>query len=170
MKPGLSYQSKTGLLVSSAVVDTRRKVFPLTFINPHLTPIRVEAETSVETLQEAKKIVPLRATGSSDGTESTRNGRDRVKAMPSHLQQLLDEAEQDLTATQYTVEGLLLNYQEIFLGPEGELGHNLLIEHTITLYERTPHAMIIGSKMSCKSQMNGKLFNIMELSGQESKF
>ena len=45
LKPSPNYQSKTGLLVNSAVVDTRSKVFPVTVINPHLTPIRVEADT-----------------------------------------------------------------------------------------------------------------------------
>ena len=45
---------------------------------------------------------------------------------------MLDEAEQDLTAAQYLqLEELLLNYQDIFLGPEGELGQTTLTEHTI---------------------------------------
>ena len=132
MEPNTNYQLKTGLLVSSAVVDTRSKVFTVTVINPHLTPIRVEADTSIGTLQEAKKIVPLRATSVLDETDSTRNGRNRLRAVPSHLQPLLDEAEQDLTATQYLqLEELLMNYQEIFLGPEGELGQTSLTEHTI---------------------------------------
>ena len=68
MEPSPNYQSKTGLLVSSAVVDARSKVFPVTVINPHLTPIRVEADTSIGTLQEVKKIVPLRATCSLEET------------------------------------------------------------------------------------------------------
>ena len=139
MEPSPNYQSKTGLLVSSAVVDTRSKVFPVTVINPHLTPIRVEADTSIGTLQEAKKIVPLRATSVLDETDSTRNGRNRVRVVPSHLQPLLDEAEQDLTATQYLqLQDLLMNYQEIFLGPEGELGHTSLSEHTIDTGDARP--------------------------------
>ena len=95
MEPSPNYQSETGLLVSSAVVDTRSKVFPVTVINPHLTPIRVEADTSIGTLQEVKKIVPLRATCSLE--ETTWNGRDRVRAVASHLQSLLDDAVQELT-------------------------------------------------------------------------
>ena len=85
MEPSPNYQSKTGLLVSSAIVDARSKVFPVTVISPHLTPIRVEADTSIGTLQEAKKIVPLKATSVLNETDSTRNRRDRLRAVPSHL-------------------------------------------------------------------------------------
>ena len=59
--------------------------------------------------------------------------------MPSHLQPLLDEAVQELTGKQYLqLEDLVLSYQDIFLGPEGELGQTSLTEHTIDTGDARP--------------------------------
>lgn len=62
-----------------------------------------------------------------------------LKQVPQHLQSLLDSASDSLTDDQMeSLRLLLVEYQDVFMGPDGKLGRTDLVKHTIDKEMQNP--------------------------------
>ena len=138
IEPNKEYQLESGLLVSSAIVNTSKDDFHITVINPHPNPVRIKAREPIATFQSIENVIPLRSTSILE-EKSTWNNEGIKPQIPEHLQPLLDKAERDLTGEQkYQLADLLVEYQDIFLAKDGELGCTSLVEHKIDTRDAKP--------------------------------
>ena len=83
-------------------------------------------------------MIPLRSTSILEEKSTWNNGGIKPQ-IPEHLQPLLDKAERDLTGEKkYQLADLLVEYQDIFLAKDGELGCTSLVEHKIDTGDAKP--------------------------------
>ena len=108
-----------GLLMSNAIVDARNPC--LSVLNVTDKPVRLNKGTLIATVHE----VDMESI-TEDGTNVP------VSSFPSHLESVLQSSSEHLTESQaIQVKDLLIQYQDVFISPNGKLGRNDWVKHKI---------------------------------------
>ena len=114
-----------GLLVSNSLVQPNNVL--LSLINVTKKPIHVKQHSLAGSLSSVVDTKPLKSVD--DEKASLPIGLDQV---PQHLQSLLNSASGSLIDDQMeSLRQLLVEYQDVFMGPDGKLGRTDLVKHTI---------------------------------------
>ena len=113
-----------GLLVSNSLVQPNNVL--LSLINVTKKPIHVKQHSLVGSLSSVVDTKPFKSVD--DEKASMPIGLDQI---PQHLQSLLNSASGSLTDVQMeSLRLLLVEYQDVFMGPDGKLGRTDLVKHT----------------------------------------
>nr|XP_039272299.1 uncharacterized protein LOC120346603 [Styela clava] len=103
-----------GLFLFPGVVDASCSLVPLMVVNVSKEAVEIPADLTVSSLEQ---VVP-------GDVMDTRE-------LPEHLKKLVDDPE-DLTVEQrQSVRDLLVEFQDIFAGPDGKLGRTSVVKHKI---------------------------------------
>ena len=114
-----------GLLVSNSIVEPNNVLCSV--INVTKKPVIVKQHTLVGSLTPVDNIKHFQSID--DEKASMPTGPNQVA---QHLQPLLDSASETLTNEQQeSLSALLIEFQDIFMGPDGKLGRTDLVKHTI---------------------------------------
>ena len=117
-----------GVLVASALVNPSDVV--LSVVNMSSRQIDMKQHTMVAYLQEVDSV--------STGVELN-TSQDNAETVPSHLKEMFENASENLTADQSNdLENVLIQYQDVFVGPDGKLGRNNWVNHTINTENTKP--------------------------------
>ena len=113
-----------GLLVSNSIVEPNNVLCSV--INVTKKPVIVKQHTLVGSLTPVDNIKHFQSID--DEKASIPTGPNQVQ---QHLQPLLDSASETLTNEQQeSLSALLIEFQDIFMGPDGKLGRTDLVKHT----------------------------------------
>ena len=116
------------LLVAKALVNAQGSNVPITVLNLTDEPITIQRDT---TLALVNPVISFNEeTISMPSNECTEN-------LPDHLQIMVDKAQLD-DIQKAQLAALLLEFPEVFIGPEGELGHTDLVKHRINTGDAPP--------------------------------
>jgi hypothetical protein len=147
--PMRKYRFETGLFLAHTVLDTVNSTSaPVTVVNMTSVPVKIKSGETLGIATIAESILPLDPP-SDPPSPSPSPGAHRAKEcpepdetlpdLPEHLQLVYDSMSPDLTEMQKAeVKKLLLEYQDIFLAPGGELGRTTLVQHTIDTGDHPP--------------------------------
>ena len=121
-----SFIDNTGLLVSSAVIDTTKSDVVLTCANLTDDPVSVSKGTTIALVHPIQQIVK------DVGPKPTYNDDINIDDIPEHLKNMVDSASADLNHDQKAhLYNIIYHHQDIFLGPDGKLGRTPLVKHNI---------------------------------------
>ncbi|MEW8548369.1 MAG: reverse transcriptase family protein, partial [Candidatus Thiodiazotropha sp.] len=119
-----------GLLVSNSLVKPKNVV--LSLVNVTKKPIQVKQHTLVGSLSSIQNVDQLKSEESLSKAKS-------YAQLPEHLQTLLNGASEKLKKEQReALRSLLVEFQDIFMGPDGKLGRTDLVKHTIDTGQAKP--------------------------------
>ena len=111
------------LLVSRVLIDSEQRETVMSIVNLSDNSVRLQRNTLVGTVQPIESIQEPTPKITETNISSS---------LPAHLQPLLDNASPELTSQQrLALTNLLIEYQDVFVGPDGRLGRTDLVEHTI---------------------------------------
>ena len=114
-----------GFLVSRALVDQNKSKVQISAMNYLDRDITITKDKVVGTIQIVEEVVPV------DSNEFDENKIEETK-LSEHLQYLLDKVSPKVNSEQkLKIKYLLIEYQDIFIGPDGNLGHTDLVQHEI---------------------------------------
>ena len=125
-------------------------------------PVIVKQHTLVGSLTPVDNIKHFQSID--DKKASMPTGPNQV---PQHLQPLLDSASETLTNKQQeSLSALLIEFQDIFMGPDGKLGRTDLVKHTIDTGNAKPIKIPPGrvpqkQKQTIEKEINSMLENDM---------
>ena len=121
-----SFVDNTGLLVSSAVIDTTKSDIILTCANLTDEPVSVSKGTTIAIVHPVQKIVK------GPGLKASYSDNITIDDIPEHLKPMVDNASTDLNEAQKAhLYKIIYHNQDIFLGPDGKLGRTPLVQHSI---------------------------------------
>ena len=116
--------AKKKLLVSPVLINSKQNETVMSIMNLSDNTVRLQRNTLVGTVQPVECI---QESISKPTSESTYN-----MSLPSHFQPLVDTASSDLTSQQrLALTKLIIEYQDVFVGPDGCPGRTDLVEHKI---------------------------------------
>ncbi len=131
LEPNSNFMELHCLLIAPALISYGTKTVPIRLMNASEKTVVVYTSTSVGVCQPVNSVVcPVYIQDSSGGTCSKSN----IDAtdLPGHLQQLVEEVQQDITDSEVEeVETLLHRYTDIFSSDTTSPGHTGLVKHTI---------------------------------------
>ena len=114
-----------GFLVPRALVDQNKSKVQISTMNYLNRNITITKDNVVGTIQIVEEVVPV------DSNEFDTNKMEETK-LPEHLQCILDKVSPKVdTEQKLKIKHLLIEYQDIFMGPDGKLGHIYLLQHVI---------------------------------------
>ena len=150
-----------GLLVSNSIVEPNNVLCSV--INVTKKPVIVKQHTLVGSLTPVDNIKHFQLIDDEKARMPT--GPNQV---PQHLQPLLDSASETLTNEQQeSLSALLIEFQDIFMGPDGKLGRTDLVKHTIDIGNAKPIKIPprrVPQKQTIEKEINSMLENdIMNL-------
>ncbi|MES9884702.1 MAG: RNase H-like domain-containing protein [Sedimenticola sp.] len=112
---------RKGLLVSNAVVNPDSVQFSV--INVSKKPVQLKQHSLVGSLAPVTTVQQVDLQNDLKGHQTH---------VPEHLKPLLDQASDSLTCEQkQSLQKLIVEYQDVFMSPDGELGRTDLVKHTI---------------------------------------
>lgn len=116
---------RKGLLVSNSLVQPNNVV--LSLVNVTKKPIYVKQHSLVGSLKSVDSTVAFHSVDDEKTSMST-----GLTEVPEHLQNLIKGTSDNLTNEQQeSLKQLIVEYQDIFVGPDGKLGRTDLVKHTI---------------------------------------
>ena len=114
----------SGVMMAKAVVNAENKDIPLTIMNPQDQPITLQRGKTVGLLHPVTLVQDV-----SGGVDKEVN---KEKNLPDHLSPILDDTKGVLnTEQQEMLKDLLLEYEDVFAAPGGQLGKTDKVKHTI---------------------------------------
>jgi hypothetical protein len=133
LEPMESTLGSMGLIMAESMVPRSATVLPILLFNPGSEPVEVEAGTVVGHIQKVEAMEAPTVASVLGELSVPAEVEDKPKGIvPGHLQPLLDALPEELSAEQrHLVMDLLVNYEDIFVGPDRALGCTSMAEHTI---------------------------------------
>ena len=124
LEPAKSFVDKTQALVGRTLASVADDgILPIRLLNLQNEPIVVYKGTVAGVFGPIRTTIPI--------GEGTRVQQD-TEYLPSHVQDILDEAEDNLNVNQLeTTRGLLIRHKDLFAGKGCDLGHSTTIKHEI---------------------------------------
>ncbi len=123
-----SLTSSTGLIMARALVSADKDLVPLSIVNMTDTPVTLKKGTVVALLQPVSSVVEQVTDPVTMATGSDTYSGD----LPAHLAPLLEGISEDLSPEQLAqVKKVVMDYEGVFMGPDGKLGRTDLVKHTI---------------------------------------
>ena len=118
--------AKKKLLVSRVLIDSTQNETVMSIMNLSDNAVRLQRNSLVGTVQAVESIQESVSKQTCETTYSM--------SLPAHLQPLVDTASPDLTSQQrLALTKLILEYQDVFVGPDGCPGRTDLVEHKIDI-------------------------------------
>ena len=116
--------AKKKLLVARVLIDSNQSETVMSILNLSDTPVRLQRNTLVGTVQSVENVQEPVSKSTSENECSA--------SLPVHLQPLIERASIELTSQQrHALEKVLIEYQDVFVGPDGRLGRTDLVKHKI---------------------------------------
>jgi hypothetical protein len=124
----LSYWTKKGLLVAKSLLNSEGdSVYSV--MNLTDKPIKLKQGEFLGSISSAEKSESL----------DNRDCKDRFSRLPEYLQCLVNNVDPSLSANEkHQFHELLLEFQDIFMGPDGKLGQTDLVTHSIDTGDAKP--------------------------------
>ena len=132
LQPASTFASKTGLALGGTLVTSHARRMPVLVVNPTSSPVLLHKGLVAATCVPAvsMKAVPTTAGPASSG------GPAPLK-LPDHLERMVPKLR--LNESQCTaVRGVLAQYADVFMSPDGTLGKTSVAEHRIDLTDNRP--------------------------------
>lgn len=125
IEPDEKLQQQKGLLFAKTLNDTTGKEVVISVLNINGKSIKLKKNLTLGIINTVQLIDD---NFYSDNSES----RAIPGSLPTHLQELLQNSSDELTSeNKQKLEELLIEFQDIFVGPDGKLGQTGIVKHTI---------------------------------------
>ena len=135
--PVRSLTERNVKLVKSVVMNRGR--VPLTLANETEEDIELEEGQLVALLSPVQEITELMAVDEYSPANENRRENDKPKVLPAHLTFLLDDSGSKLNGEEKReLEKLLIEFEDVFVGPDGKLGRTNLVTHSIDTGDAPP--------------------------------
>ena len=150
MEPSDKFQEENRLILARSLIDAGRQEIPLMVLNTASQEVRLRKGMVVGDIQPVVHVIDNISAKASAGKVhicSTGLGLDggfgdpksRSIVVPNHLEDMVTEASADLDMNQRSkLERLVCSYANVFALPEGQLGCNDRIRHTIDTGDARP--------------------------------
>ena len=121
----------------------------MSLVNVTKKPIHVKQHSLVGSLKPVISTVAFHSVDNEKTNKST-----GLTEVPAHLQNLINGASDNLTNEQQeSLRQLIVECQDIFMGPDGKLGRTDLVKHTIDTGTAKP-IKILQKKSTSKTKTN----------------
>ena len=128
------YLKSKGVLVAKSLVNPNNDKVVLSVLNLSKKPVKLEPEAIIGKINTVDGIVSIEQ--SKKNLDSISECEDKL---PEHLEMLVDKSSSKLTESERnSVKNLLAQFQDIFVGPDGELGQTDLTTHKIDTKDAEP--------------------------------
>ena len=132
VEPAVSLGNK-GLMCARTVVDSSKANVCLSVINVSSKPVKLRQNTPLGTLQTFEQIYAVETPKQNTDKQTT------ATELPEHLKPLVEKASDSLTDEQkQSLTDLLIQYGDIFVGPDGKVGRTDIVKHTIDTGDNHP--------------------------------
>ena len=132
VEPAVSLGNK-GLMCARTVVDSSKANVCLSVINVSSKPVKLRQNTPLGTLQTFEQIYTVETPKQNTDKQTT------ATELPEHLKPLVEKASDSLTDEQkQSLTDLLIQYGDIFVGPDGKVGRTDIVKHTIDTGDNHP--------------------------------
>lgn len=113
-----------GLLCARTLVDPRTSCIVVSIMNINDRNVTLKQGQAVATLEAVTKIHSI--------TPQTKSKHNTTRTLPEHLKPLVEGASTTLSEQEKErLTKLLIDYDDIFLGPDNKLGRTKLVQHKI---------------------------------------
>ena len=120
----VKYLTNKGCFIARTLVNPENEQAIVSLINLSDQSIKINQQSVLGKLEEVERVY--------SGQSETNTDSFHTKQLPAHLQVLLDNASTKLSQEEkHQLSNLLIQYQDIFMSPDGTLGHTDLVEHEI---------------------------------------
>ena len=140
VEPTQTITSKTGLLVAKCLVETKKSIVPLRIVNLTNKMVTLNQGSTVALLQPVESVSTFdkyHKEGVAMEVSECQFADDPV--LPDHLKPLIESLSQKLSDQQRAkFKRLLVQFQDIFVGPDGQLGLTHLTKHCIDTGNHVP--------------------------------
>jgi transposase InsO family protein/predicted aspartyl protease len=134
IEPVSSFAGKHGLALGRSLVDPSRVSVPLRVLNPTGEDVILYRNTTAGIMYPVQEIGP-EAMSDDDvlpHMSQVNSIQSADPVIPQHLQELYDRCRTDLDPEQTkALAGLLAEFQDVFVGPDGQMGRTTLVKHQI---------------------------------------
>jgi hypothetical protein len=135
IEPIKNFTEKTNLVMPKILVNSKDSCVAVSVMNLTDEPIRLREGTLMGDMQS---VVDVYNDCQSKQGESTRVKGGEFSRLPEHLKPVVERCS-DLTEEQREkVSAVLSQYEDVFVGPDGKLGHTTVVKHTIDTGDARP--------------------------------
>jgi hypothetical protein len=115
-----------GLLMTKTLIDPRKEEISLLLLNLTNRPVKLNKNTHIADLQPVESVHQITPRSPTKGPQ-----------LPEHLCTLFDKISDETNLKEKNrIKNLLLEFEDIFLEPDGKMGCTDLVEHSIELDRR----------------------------------
>ncbi|XP_061190394.1 uncharacterized protein LOC133198299 [Saccostrea echinata] len=112
-----------GLLMAKTLVDPKKEKIVISLLNLTNRSVKINRNTCIANLEPVESVHQV---------EPHSKTQTKSSKLPEHLAILLDKSSNQLNGKEKKkIESLLLEFEDIFMKPDGKLGQTDLVEHSI---------------------------------------
>ena len=132
VEPSIEFVRRTGLLLPKALVVQKSGRVRVVVSNFGEDPIHVKPGTILGTWEPASELETVTISPVLNEKNGTQRKSCPIDQLPEHLQPLATNAAHKLSTKEVEeLGGVLIENQDVFVGPEGQVGRTGIVKHTI---------------------------------------
>lgn len=135
LEPLDQFRGSKDLLMPKSIVNLSTENVIFSIMNPTHEPKIIKQNVQVASVQPIECVIEC----DPDSLPKRVDTRQKQIMLPEHLQQLVDKSSQKLTHTERDrLASVIADYADVFVGPDGKLGHTDLVQHEIETSDSRP--------------------------------
>ena len=125
IEPDKNLQQRKGLLFAKSLNNTREKEIVISVLNLNDKSVKLKKNLTVGTI-DTVQVIDKQITPDSSEKQTI------FEDLPEHLHELIQKSSSDLTfENKEKLKDLLIEFQDVFVGPDGNLGQTGIVKHKI---------------------------------------
>ena len=161
IEPLVEFRGGKDLLLPKSIVKLSKSKVIFSILNPTADPKIIKKNIQVASVQPIEEVIQGNFQNSDKQDTSSAD-----KVLPEHLRPLVENCSTKLSRTERAkLAQVVGNYSDVFVGPDGKLGHTDLVQHEIETGDAKPIRLPVTQRENAEEEINKMLDQgIIELS------
>jgi hypothetical protein len=129
IEPVKNFVKKNGLILPKMLVNAKQSCVAISVMNLLDKPVRLDKGTILGNLQPVADVCGSCASEQGESTEGKKNNDSKL---PEHLKPVVDNCTALSDEQREKVSSVLTQYSDVFVGPDGKLGHTTIVNTRLT--------------------------------------